>query len=256
MSINIHAAIQGTIMKTAVIFHGHFRCFDQTWSNTKQNLIDVVDPDVFAFGWTDSMGHHLPPGDSPDHENHPGYALGDSVSNDYIESVRHRLNPKVFMLDSYHKHDPYFQSLVDSWRYTTNYLEVPAGNHRPKGCLGMVWSRSQVIKAMSNYERTHGFRYDLVIVTRYDVYHNTLINLNKINPEIVNSHGGANWHPWDYWTAGPSRSIELWGQQWDGMQELINCGRFNTGPHQWQTAWFEHKNIQWQPVELGTGIAR
>ena len=71
-------------MKTAVIFHGHFRCFDQTWPDTKRNLIDVLDPDIFAFAWTDSMGHHLPPGESIDPENHPGYAPGDPVSDDYI----------------------------------------------------------------------------------------------------------------------------------------------------------------------------
>lgn len=243
-------------MKTAVIFHGHFRCFDQTWPNTKTNLIDVFNPDVFAFAWTDSMGYHLPPNESPDHENHPGFTPSEPVSDEYIESVKRRLNPKVFMLDQYSRHDPYFQSLVDNWRYTTDYLLVPAGNHRPKGCLGMVWSRSQIIKAMTEYENIHGFRYDLVIVTRYDVYHNVPVNVNKINLDVVNAHGGGNWHPWDYWTAGPSHSIGLWGQQWDGMKQLMDIGKFSTGPHQWQTAWFEYKNIQWQPVELGTGIAR
>jgi len=202
------------------------------------------------------MGYHLSPGESPDHENHPGYEPGNPVSSAYINSVKNRLNPKVFILDRYENHDQYFQSLVDEWRYTTTYLQVPAGSHRPKGCLSMVWSRSEIIKAMSNYEQEHGFRYDLVIVTRYDVYHTLPVDLEKLNPTIVNAHGGGNWHPWDYWTAGPSHEIGLWGQQWDGMQELIDKGNFSTGPHEWQTAWFKHKNIQWQPVELGTGIAR
>ncbi len=243
-------------MKTAVVFHGHFRCFDQTWPNTKTNLIDVLNPDIFAFAWTDSMGYFLEPGQTPDHENHPGYTIGEPVPTAYIQSVEDRLKPKKFILDRYSNHDDYFQSLVDSWRYTTDYLLVPAGCHRPKGCLSMVWSRSQIIKAMSAYEKSHNIRYDLVIVTRYDVYHTVPVDLSNLDLNIVNSHGCANWHPWDYWTAGPSHSIGLWGQQWDGMQELIDIGRFSTGPHQWQTAWFEHKNIHWQPVELGTGIAR
>ena len=243
-------------MKTAVIFHGHFRCFDQTWPDTKKNLIDVLNPDVFAFAWTDSMGYYLSPGESPDHENHPGYAPSNSVPNDYLTSVHQRLNPKVFFLDRYENHDAHFQSLVDNWRYTTDYLLVPAGCHRPKGCLSMVWSRSQIIKAMKKYEHDHGFKYDLVIVTRYDVYHSATVTTCRLNLDIVNAHGGSNWHPWDYWTAGPSDAIGIWGQQWDGMQELIDARKFSTGPHQWQTAWFEHKNIQWQSVELGTGIAR
>ncbi len=243
-------------MKVAVIFHGHFRCFDKIWDGIKQNLIDVLDPDVFAFAWTDSMGHYLSPGETPDHENHPGYRLDNTVSDEYIESVKQRLKPKMFMLAQYSKLDDHFQQLVDGWRHTTNYLQVPAGNHRPKGCLSMVWSRSQIIKAVRDHERANNIVYDLVIVTRYDVYHNFPINLSLINPNIINAHGGGNWHPWDYWTAGPSELIGLWGQQWDGMNQLIAINKFNTGPHQWQTAWFEHKNIPWQSVELGTGISR
>jgi hypothetical protein len=243
-------------MKVAVVLHGHFRCFDQTWPDTKKNLVDVLNPDIFAFAWTDSMGHHLSPGDSPDHENHPGYNVGDPVDIQYINSVQQRLNPKVFITDQYSNHDEYFQSMIDSWRYTTDYLLVPAGCHRPKGCLSMVWSRSKIIKLMNEYEQQHNFKYDLVIVTRYDVYHSVLVNLNNISLNVVNAHGGGNWHPWDYWTAGPSELISRWGQQWDGMNELIDNGQFSTGPHQWQTAWFAHKDIQWQPVELGAGIQR
>ena len=243
-------------MKVAVVFHGHFRCFDKVWDSIKRNLLDVFEPDVFAFAWTDSMGHHLPPGETPDHENHPGYNLSDPVPVEYIESVKQRLQPKIFMLEPYSKLDGYFQELVDGWRYTTTYLQVPAGCHRPKGCLSMVWSRSQIIKAVSEHERANNFKYDMIIVTRYDVYHSHPVFIERLNPSIVNANGGGNWHPWDYWTAGPSELIGRWGQQWDGMNELIAINKFNTGPHQWQTAWFEYKQIPWQPVEIGTGIQR
>lgn len=243
-------------MKVAVVFHGHFRCFDRTWPTIKTHLIDRVNPDIFAFAWTDSMGYYLDPFQTPDHENHPGFVIGEPVSDEYIDEVKSRLNPKVFITDHYSNHDAYYQSLVDSWRYTTTYLHVPVGCHRPKGVLGLVWSRSQIIKAMSEYERTHNFKYDLVIVTRYDIKHNYPIDISCLNPEIVNASGPADRHPWDYWTAGPSDLIGLWGQQWDGMQEMIDLGLFNTNPHRWQTVWFEHKNIKWQPVDFRVNIER
>ena len=244
-------------MKVALVLTGHLRCFDTIWEETKRNFIDIINPDIFAFTWNDSMGNYLPPLQTQHPDHHPGYNLeSPPVLPEYLESVRERINPKVFITESYMDHDAKFQAMVESWRWVTGFLDVPAGGHRPKGCLGMVWSRSKIIQAKAAYEREHNIKYDAVVVTRWDVYHRAAIHNVLHVPDVINAAGAPDRHPWDYWTSGPNNLIDIWGQQWDGMQELIDINTFNTSPHLWQTNWFAHKNVPWAAIHNGTGIAR
>ena len=244
-------------MRVALLLHGHFRCWDRVWDGLKDNLIDHWQPDVFGFAWNDSMGNYLAPLHTQHPELHPGYSLDSGpVSAEYIENVKRQLSPKSLILENYMDHDANHQAMIDSWRWVTTYLDVAAGGHRPKGCLGMNWARSRVIKAKREYEQLQGWKYDWVIVTRWDVYNTRPITFHDLDDSMLNAAGGRNWHPWDYWTAGPSDQIDAWGEQWDGMQELMDAGKFNSSPHQWQTAWFEHRKIPWRSCDPGVGIAR
>ena len=243
-------------MKVALCLHGHFRCFDNHWHEYRDHLISRCNPDVFAFAWSDSFGHHSTnAGDNA--LVHKGYDTSSPrVPPEYLDSIRDRLNPKTAIFKSYDDYDQMFQNLVDSWR-GTGYLDVAAANHKPKGTLSMVYGRGQAIKAKAAYEAANDFKYDLVIVTRWDVNHPYPLDIEAdIDPTIVNATGTAHEFPWDWWTIGPSHLIDLWGEQSEGINELIAIGKYTNNTHYWQKNWFEHRNIPWRSFWNHTTVAR
>ena len=245
-------------MRVALVIHGHFRKFNNLWDDWKRNFIDPIKPDVFAFGWGDSMGNFLRPEQTPDPHNHPGYDLtSPGVTPEFINSIQQRLTPKKLIIENFSDWDQTFQTMIDDPKYK-GALDTRCPSHRPKGTLGMVMARSRAINAKAEYERSQGFIYDLVVVTRWDVAHPELIRFTTdvILPDVVNACGGPHDRPWDWWTVGPSKLIDQFGDQYAGIEELVKINQFIFEPHLWQKAWFEHRKIPWRGCHNGTAISR
>ena len=60
-------------MKVALCLTGHFRTFDYVFPYLKKNILDVYNPDVFGFVWSDSLGYYLHPHDTYDPRFKYGY---------------------------------------------------------------------------------------------------------------------------------------------------------------------------------------
>ena len=243
-------------MKVALVLHGHFRNFDKLWDDWQTNLLNSISPDVFAFAWGDSMGNHIPAHHTYDNRNHPGYDLtSSSVSQEFIDSVKDRLKPKKLIIENFCDYDLQFHNMINNPKYIAGFDDNIS--KRPKGILGMVMSRYKAIKAKNEYEKVNNFVYDLVIVTRWDVgYKRSISIVNDIDPTIINAVGGPHIRPWDWWTIGPSYLIDKFGEQWDGIDELVNMNKFVCEPHIWQKVWFEYKNIPWRGFENDAYISR
>jgi len=244
-------------MKVALVIHGHFRNFDKLWEDWKKYLIDPIKPDVFAFAWGDSLGHHVPAHHTSDNWTHPGYNLeSPEVTQELIDNVYTRLLPKKLIIENFCDYESMFSNIIDNPKYANAINDDVI--KRPKGILSMVWSRCKAINAKREYEKANNFVYDLVIVTRWDVGYKREIKLTTdfIDPRIINAVGGPHNRPWDWWTIGPSYLIDKFGDQWDGIDELTSVNKFLCEPHLWQKAWFEHKNIPWRGMENDAHISR
>lgn len=242
------------IMRVALCLYGHFRTFNRCYQNLKNHVLDIYHPDIFTSAWTDTMGFWQPRDQTPDAFNHPGYYLeSPAVPQEYIDTVFNVLRPKYMYIDSYTNLDANFQGLMEQLKDFHN--NDP--NHAPKSCLSMNFIRQQAIQLKRRYEIENNFVYDHVIVTRWDINHSLPIDLNKFDPDVITFEKGGGDHPGDTWAAGPSALLDLWGEQFNGIQELVDAKTMSLGPHEWQTAWFNHKKIPWvNRTDIGTHFIR
>jgi hypothetical protein len=231
-------------MKIALCLHGHFRIFDKCVENLFKHIIKPYKPDVFMMAWVDSMGFHQHPRESVDSHNHPGYnLLSPPVTTDYITWVLSLLRPIDVQLDHYYFYDQRFADMITKY----NEFHHPSPHHRPRGTLSLNFTRHLVMAMKKNYEMNNNFKYDRVICTRYDIDHTMPVDLQMHNANLItlpNLHGYNVTS--DVWASGPSHLLDAWGEQINGIEELIDAGTFNLGTHEWMKAWFEHKQIPWQ----------
>lgn len=243
-------------MKIALCLSGHFRSFDRIYLNLKKNLLDVYNPDVFIAAWTDSMGYWLPRSSTPDPLNHPGYQLrSPKPDNEYIQSVQNILKPKAFYFDSYQQYDQRFQQQMES---LSNFYVHWDPQSAPKSVLSMNYMRHKVIDLKKQYEQENNFEYDWVIVTRFDINHSKSIDITQFDKNCITYvQGGAELDPGDTWGIATSSIMNVWGEQYANINELVEIKTMSLNPHLWHKAWLAHRNTAWKNVtHLGIDFIR
>ena len=242
-------------MRVALCLFGHLRSFDRCFNNLKTNVLDPLGPDVFAHAWTDSMGLWLPRSSiRTDPKVNPGYRTDSPPpSPEYIRAVLDQLRPVDVHLDHYYIHDERFQELTDRLKQFWSWEST----NTPKSTFSMTWCREVAIAMKRRRELLQGWNYDQVICTRWDINHTKKIDLTENDPNILTFVKGGGDHPGDTWASGPSHLMDLWGDQYKGMSELIANNTMDTGPHEWQTAWFNLKQIPWiNRTDIGADVLR
>jgi hypothetical protein len=243
-------------MKSALCLYGHFRSFKDCWPNLQKYLLEPNQiQDIFAVAWVDSMGHFQHPGNTSSPLTHVGYdPSSPGVAPDYVANVLSTLRPRAFHFENYYTHDKEFEGLV----YELQAFHHPSKDHRPKGTLGQVYGRCMSLQLARRYEETHGFRYDGMVCTRWDIDYTKPIDLAGLGTNTMTMDGmyGPDVIS-DAWAFGPSWAIERWATQFLGMERLCHLGTMNTGPHEWLRAHFDAAEIPWHnDPNLGIYIRR
>ena len=243
-------------MKVALCLFGHFRTFDRCYDNLLNHVLMPYQPDVFAAAWVDTMGYWQPRHVLADPFTHQGYhPQSPGVTKEYVDEVVRVLQPRGLFFDLYTSHDPEFQELANQLEQYHDKQRDP--DLAPKSCLAMNWLRARSIELKKQYETQSNTRYDQVIVTRWDINHSLPIDLSRFDPNLITFEKGGGDHPGDTWAVGPSHLLDVWGDQFNGMQELIDNGTMSLSPHDWQTAWFDHKKVPWvNRTDIGTHFIR
>lgn len=232
-------------MKVALCIFGHFRCFDKCKQNLLNNILNVYQPDVFAQAWVDSTGVFLHPEHTPNPFDHKGYdPASPKPSLGYIKEVIDFINPVDIQLDHYYLHDQRFANIVDK------YKEYKSSNplHRPKGTLSQNWARHSCIAMKKQYELQHNFKYDYVIVSRWDNQHYAPPILDNFNPDMLacpNTHQIDNLIG-DICVISGSDIINVLGDQFYSIDQLAQTGKFNFNAHTWMAEWLDYNNIVWE----------
>lgn len=241
-------------MRVALCLFGHFRSFDRCYDNLLKHILEPYQPDVFAQAWVDSMGYWQPRHVLPDPFNHPGFRLDSpAVDPAYVRRVQELLKPVDIQLDHYYLHDDRFQHMADQLKEFKNWEATNA----PKSTLSMNWTRAVSISMKQIHEMRIAQRYDRVIVTRWDIDHVKPVNIAEFDPSVITFMKGGGDHPGDTWACSTSDLMDQWGAQFGGIPELVANKTMDLGPHEWQTAWFNHRNIPWiNRDDLGTLVLR
>lgn len=244
-------------MKVALCIHGHFRTFDQCWPHLKEYFYDIYQPDVFISAWCDNTGEFVPSEWSPDPHRDAGFnTLSASPGTKFVHSVVERLNPIDMHLDHYYFHDNKFEQIVNEKYYKKPH---PYEKHRPKGILSLNWIKYTALTLKRTHEIKMGFKYDYVVSTRWDIDYTKPINIESFNPDVLtlNLRWKGDTHTDDIWVGGCSDLMDIYAQQFNGINEVENYQDFYIAPHEWFQVWLEHNNIKWDSRnDLGVLIRR
>lgn len=237
------------MQRVALCISGHFREFEIAWPYLKRNLIDVCQPDVFAFAWSDSFGRHLHKHDKTHASHTLGYdPLSPPVPDHYIDSVCRRLNPRRFAVRDSLDFYPLFDQLIED-----NRDVEPTGWdwHRPRAKFQMLYARQEVCRLKQAHEQSCGFVYDRVIYTRWDIVHEEQIpSWAFYDPRVLMPYRYAYLGPSDIWAAGNSRDMDIWCSLLEHLPEIKTREGFTTHQHLWIKDQLNHFGIDY----LLTGI--
>ena len=241
---------------TALCLYGHFRSFDDCWPALHENLIRPNEIScIFTMAWMDSMGYFKHPEASPDPITHPGYdTLSQPVGTSWLQQTVGRLNPTAVHFDNYHLHENRFSQMVTK----LSDFHHPSEHHRPKGTLSQVWGRCASLKLAAEHESRHGFTFDRIICTRWDIAYSKPILISELDPERVSMDGmyGPDVIS-DAWACGPSNLMQAWSRQFESIDQLVVNKTMNLGPHEWLRAHFDHCCIPWtNRPDIGIWIRR
>ena len=239
-------------MKVALCLTGHFRTFDYVFPYLKKNILDVYNPDVFGFVWSDSLGYYLHPHDTNDPRFKYGYDPNSpAISQSYLTNVINKLNPKVLQLVNQNAMTPYFDELTEKYKDYHSKWEYA----RPRSGLQTVYTKSACIKLKQEYEKLQGFQYDLVIITRWDILHSEpILNipLDKIIlPNIYNYNGVC-----DIWAAGNNDMINRYSLMLENIDQLKKLPNFTTAVHHWLQDHLNYCNIPHIEMSIPISICR
>jgi len=217
-------------------------------------------PDVFASAWSDNLGLYLPSVETPNTKTHPGFnTASPPVTGDYIKKVVDRVNPIDMHLDHFFLKEPIFDAMLTNLKDCHDYDEM----HRPKGTLSLNYIRHVSARLKSQYEIKNNFKYDRVIITRWDQHYFGPIDIFSYDPNILicpapGGRGCGGWgfeNPGDVWSVASSNIIDVYGDQFVGIGELLNAGKMSLQTHKWQKNWLEYRGITWEnreEIELKT----
>ena len=234
------------VKRTALCLTGHLRNFFAVWPSLESNLIRLLEPDVFAFTWSDTTGMFMHIEDM----THPSYKLGydpnsPPIPPGYIDEVKKVLKPKKMQVS-----DPAeFKDLIDDLTVRHRDVEPEWIYHRAKPKFQMVLGRMLCMHLKRAHEMQHGFIYDQVIFTRWDVEHckpmhicmsDDDLNDNIIVPNVYSYEGLS-----DIWAAGPSKMMDVYGNILPCLDLVKSTPGFHTNPHQWLESHLRYYGIKY-----------
>lgn len=240
--------------RIALCLSGHLREFETAWPYLKTNVIDVIEPDVFGFTWTDSFGYYM----HKVSKEHQSFTLGydpasGEVPNHYIDSVCQRLFPKILKTRDSKNVSSFLDHLVKS---NEDIEPKDWGWHRPRAKYQMLLGRQESIQLKAAYELKHKFVYDRVIYTRWDIVHENPISDDVLTGNAVKIPTRYNYSGLsDIWASGTSADMDIFCSMLARLPALRHKENFTTHQHHWLRDHCEHFGIEYQETDIPVSIA-
>ena len=235
-------------MRVALCITGHFRAFDSAWPFLKRYVVDKYNTDIFAHAWTESLGIHQHVFD----KNHPSFRIGydpnsSPLPRSYVDNVAKKLNAKILLTESQTEITPKIEELLQKYAAWNHPWEW----YRPKPPFCQAWSRSKCMASKRTYEETHGFKYDKVIFTRWDIIHERYIpqsyfeSSDLIIPGLYSYNGLC-----DLWAMGTSDQLDKYASMIDDIDNVKDWPEFNTGIHIWVKCQLEYHKVSYKVADI------
>lgn len=230
-------------MKIALCLYGHLRDFDNCYSSLYEKILKPYNPDIFAMTWTDSFGKRSELHSTSNQSGIDNSSAPPSVN--YIFETLQKLNPVRIHLDTLEAHEPRFETMYQKFKP----WHLAKTTHKPKSMFGMNWGRHCVIKIKSEQEKLQGWKYDLVIATRWDMKFLDIPPLETLDRNKIIMHRvDINNHILfsDYWVSGSSYLMDIWGDQFNNIEGFAKLGYRIICPHIFAQNWLEWNKIDFE----------
>ena len=226
-------------MKIALCLYGNLRSFDNVFPSLHKCILEPFCPDIFSFIWNNTNEIAINKFDS----NHPIWNIKNipkntkMISSNYVTSVIDKLNPIVALIEDYNS--PSFQHNTD-WKL-------------PSALYKNLWAQSQCVKLKNEYEHKTRIQYDLVIMSRWDIYYENLLKLHHTDkiffPEKFSIGAGG---PSDFWAYGPSKLMNVFSDRFNHFQHFEN--NINQHPNKFLHQLLLHYNIEYQHTDVSVNL--
>lgn len=218
-------------MKIALCLFGNLRQFDLLIPTLQNNVIQPFCPDVFSFVWRNTSEQPVNKFD----RNHPFWNIKNvpkpkKISNDYIHSLITKINPKISLISDYE--NPSFEYNPD-WQLPQAYYKN-------------LWAQYQCVKKKQEYENYFGFKYDLVIMSRWDIFYENQIDFENKNRVVFPRRFWIS-GPSDWWMYGPSHLIDLCSSRFEQ-------NNLNYHPNKLLNHLLEHYNIPHEQIDIPVNL--
>lgn len=240
--------------RTALCLIGHLRDWDAVWPSLKENVIDPLQPDIFGFTWSDSLGFHMHVHD----RSHPSFSIGydpnsPAIPPDLIDRIHDRLKPKVLQIM-----DPAeVKDFLDETTIRHRDCEPDWIFHRARPKFQMAYTKMAGIKLKRQYEKENNLIYDRVIFTRWDWHHaeplTKYIDMYPNDKVLIPNkytYGGD----CDMWAMGPSHLMDMYANILPTLDMVKTIPGFHTNPHHWMRWHFQYYDIPYIVADLNMGI--
>ena len=160
-------------MKTALILSGQIRGARDCYANTKKNLIDQYDADVFISTWTPTSNVTA--------------ALGNTYTNDIsMDEMFDMYKPKACIIEEFDTL-PMLRKLrlnIDVYNNKTAYDGTWVEETNIENVFLQNFRRAQGFELLHNYSNDNGVCYERVILSRFDLDIHTFPIIEPENNEI------------------------------------------------------------------------
>lgn len=177
-------------MKIAICISGHLRTFELTHQSLRRNVLNKYDCDVFISTWN-NIGNTLY------HEHYkPGFDESDDRAN--LDRIKEVYTPTGMLVEDSTSADIKAMKKPFEGLKTRNNAEI----YQVVPMFYKMWNCNQLKKA---HEEKNGFKYDLTLKCRPDVYVNS-VDMTKGTEKIqfISGHCGFN----DIIFFGPSEAMD------------------------------------------------
>lgn len=166
-------------MRTALLISGQFRNVSDYFLQSKQNILDVYNPDIFISCWnpTETIFGTVP---------FSTRNIQDTLSVSDIISI---YEPKSILSEDFNS--PKIKNIINRANSLGDF-SIKNGEISFSSVFCMWYKIGSALSLLTDYERETGIRYDRIIKSRFDLLFNEVPEFNP-DPMVIRIPKGYDW---------------------------------------------------------------
>lgn len=229
-------------MRVAICLSGYFRRYKDLISNFNEMLLNPIkehaDVDIFFSTW-----NQLNSGDcfATKHGALGCNTFGEFDLNHILETYK----PKDYLVGEFEKNKDLFNILNYDKTLDLNTLHKDIHNGETLFNLTQYYHRAKANELKCQYEKENGFKYDIVIMMRPDLFFLTKFDITKINKDLLSLRTLYN----DAFLVSSSENIDNIANLFNNVQHIID--KYGRNRFEWFELYCPEHFLEYHLLDIG-----